>query len=198
MRKAGSRLDNVDRILIVGLGGSMRDGSATEQALDIALAEAQAAGAQVIRLGAQVLSALPLYGADTDGGGEAARELLSALRRAQGVIIASPAYHGSLSGAVKNAIDYMEDLRCDLRPYLDGVPVGLIATAGGWQATGPTLTALRSIVHALRGWPTPLGIGVNTTEAKFASGRCSDVVVASQLALIGRQVVEFAQRSRLA
>lgn len=190
------RLRAAAPVLIVGLGGSMRPGSATERALDIALAEAQAAGATVLRLGAGVLSALPLYGSDEAAGGQAAQELLSALRRADGVILASPAYHGSLSGAVKNAIDYIEDLRGDARPYLDGVPVGLIATAAGWQATGPTLAALRAIVHALRGWPTPMGLGINTREARFENGQCLDGVIAGQLALIGRQVTEFAARNR--
>lgn len=174
----------------------MREGSATEQALDLALAEAQAAGARVLRLGAELLSALPLYGAEPQPGGQAARTLLSALRRADGVIIASPAYHGSLSGAVKNAIDYMEDLRGDPRPYLDGVPVGLIATAGGWQATGPTLAALRSIVHALRGWPTPMGAGVNTAQARFEGGTCADEPTRAQLALVGRQVAAFAMHKQ--
>ena len=48
------------------------------------------------------------------------------------------------------------------RPYLADMPVGLIATAYGWQATGLTIAALRSIVHALRGWPTPFAAAINT------------------------------------
>ena len=72
------------------------------------------------------------------------------------IIVASPAYHGGVSGLVKNALDYVEDLRDAKRPYLDGRAVGCIACAGGWQAAVATLTGLRSISHALRGWPTPL------------------------------------------
>jgi FMN reductase len=183
-------------VLVVGLGGSMREGSATEQALDVALAAAEAAGARTLRLGARVLSALPLYGADPDRRSREAQEMLAALRQADGLIIASPAYHGSVSGAVKNAIDYIEDTRQDVRPYLDGVPVGLIATAAGWQAAGPTLASLRAIVHALRGWPTPLGVGVNTSHARFETGGCSDEATMAQLQLVGRQTADFAARNR--
>ena len=68
---------------------------------------------------------------------------MEAIRAADGVIIASPRNHGSISGLVKNAIDYVEGTAKDQRVYLDGVPVGLFATAYGWQATGSTLAALR-------------------------------------------------------
>lgn len=121
-----------------------------------------------------------------------AQELVSAIRSASGVILASPGYHGSISGLVKNAIDYIEETANDTRAYLDGIPVGLIATAYGWQATGSTLAALRSIVHALRGWPTPFGAAINTSGGIFAEGECIDPVVSSQLALLGRQVYDFA------
>ncbi len=58
---------------------------------------------------------------------------------------------------MKNAIDLLEDLRGDSRVYLDGRAVGCIVTAAGWQGCNTTLGAMRGIVHALRGWPTPLG-----------------------------------------
>ena len=69
----------------------------------------------------------------------------------------------STDEAIKNALDYAEDTAKDARPYLDGRAVGCIACAYGWQATDSTLIAMRSIVHALRGWPTPLGVAANTT-----------------------------------
>jgi FMN reductase len=57
-----------------------------------------------------------------------------------------------------------------------------------------TLTALRSIVHALRGWPTPLGAAINSKQVIFdEDGGCSDVNVVETLRLIGGQVVEFAE-----
>jgi FMN reductase len=94
---------------------------------------------------------------------------------------------------VKNAIDYIEDTAKDARVYLDGIPVGLIATAYGWQATGSTLATLRSIVHALRGWPTPLGAAINSSGGIFKDGACTDPGAANQLELVGKQVYEFAR-----
>jgi FMN reductase len=107
--------------------------------------------------------------------------------------VVSPGYHGTISGLVKNALDYVEDLRDEERPYLDGRAVGCVATATGWQAAVTTLTSLRSIVHALRGWPTPLGAAVNSGEVSFGGvGECTSETVAGNLRTIGKQVAKFA------
>nr|WP_133901220.1 NAD(P)H-dependent oxidoreductase [Actinophytocola oryzae] len=182
LRPVGGR-----RPLVVGIGGTGRPGSTTERALELALASAEGDGAEVHLLGGAFLSALPLYlpqHVHRDGN---ARELLSLVARADGVVVASPSYHGGVSALVKNALDYLEDLREDCRPYLDGRAVGCVVTSAGWQAGGATLAALRSIVHALRGWPTPLGVTLNTTERPLDGDR-----PVAQLHLVGRQVVQFA------
>jgi FMN reductase len=97
---------------------------------------------------------------------------------------------------VKNAIDLLEDTRGDERVYLDGMPVGCIVTAAGWQGCNTTLGALRSIVHALRGWPTPLGVTLNTAGVKLfdAQGQCLDAQVEASLRLLAEQVVKPARR----
>ena len=178
---------------IVGIGGTATAGSSTEQALTLALAAAERAGARVQMFGGELLAALPHYLTDASTNCAEGQALVAAVRAADGVIIASPGYHGSISGLVKNAIDYVEDTAKDKRVYLDGIPVGLIATAYGWQATGSTLATLRSIVHALRGWPTPLGAAINTTGGIFKAGSCTDAGAAMQLDLVGKQVVQFAR-----
>ena len=127
------------RPFILGVGGTPRPGSTTELALAVSLKAAAAAGAETVMIGGKDLM-LPMYnpyetGADSP---EAAR-LVDHFRRCDGLIIASPAYHGSLSGLMKNALDYAEDLRDQERVYFDGVAVGLVACAGGWQAAGQTL-----------------------------------------------------------
>lgn len=116
--------------------------------------------------------------------------MVAAVRDADGLIIASPGYHGSISGLVKNALDYFEDLSTDVRPYFHGRPVGLIATAFGHQAAMSTLLTLRSITHALRGWPTPIGAAIRTTPETFDDlGEIIDVGARMQLELVGKQVV---------
>ena len=93
-----------------------------------------------------------------------ALELVGALRDADAVVVGSPGYHGAVSGLVKNALDYIEDLREDPRVYLDNTPWGCISCAYGWQAAVGTLGQLRSIGHALRAWPTPLGVAINSAD----------------------------------
>lgn len=182
-----------DAPFVVGIGGAANAGSSTEKALACALDAAAQAGARVRMFGGGDLVALPHYLTDPKGLSETGHDLVAAVRRADGIIIASPGYHGSVSGLVKNAIDYLEETAKDNRVYLDGVPVGLIATAYGWQATGSTLAALRSIVHALRGWPTPLGAAINSSGGIFRDGVCTDPGAATQLRLIGEQVLEFSR-----
>jgi FMN reductase len=109
--------------------------------------------------------------------------------------LGSPGYHGSISGLVKNALDYAEDLRADVRPYFSGRAVGCIATAGGWPGAVNTLGALRDIVHALRGWPTPLGAAINSAEQVFdEEGTCHVPRIAQMLDLIAGEVIGFAIR----
>lgn len=187
-------MTGIVRPLVVGIGGTTSAGSSTERALDMALRAAEAHGVETLAFGGAALAALPLY---TPGAVRSSQEmaLVDALRRASGVIIASPGYHGSVSGLVKNAIDLIEETAKDARVYLSDVPVGLIATAYGWQATGTTVAALRSIVHALRGWPTPFAAAINSGQCRFdATGGCGDPAVAEQLALVGRQVALAAVR----
>lgn len=142
-------------------------------------------------LGADALQ-LPVYAPERGERCEGALRLVAELRRADGVVVASPGYHRGLSGLVKNALDYTEDMRADQRPYFEGRPVGCIAAAAGWQATTTTLVALRSIVHALRGWPTPLGVAINSAETVFAEDGSPPRLLQQQLQIMASQVVGFA------
>ncbi len=182
-----------DRPLIVGIGGTIGAVSSTERALRIALGAVEREGYATRLFGGEDMARLPLYDPRATERTPAERDFVEAVRGASGVIIASPGYHGSLSGVVKNALDLLEETAKDARPYLADLPVGLIATAYGWQATGSTIAALRSIVHALRGWPTPFAAAINTQITKFDDqGGATDPAVVEQLCLIGRQVARFA------
>lgn len=176
---------------VVGIGGSIRDDSDSERALRQVLAGAEDAGADTVAVTGRDLM-LPFYDPSIPDRTEAAARLVELLRGAHGVVLVSPGYHGTVSGLVKNALDYIEDLRDEPHPYLDGRAVGCVATARGWQAAVTTLTALRSIVHALRGWPTPLGVALNSAEVTVdAAGVPSDPTVLGNLRKIGEQVAAF-------
>lgn len=179
------------RPYLVGIGGTARPGSSTEKALRFALAQAQAHGADTLLLCGEDLD-LPLYSPHSPVRSPAVDRLIAELRRADGVLIGSPGYHGGLSGLVKNALDYTEEMRDDDRPYLSGRAVGCLVTAAGAQGAVTTLSAMRDVVHALRGWPTPMGVCiVGTTPAFGPDGGCLSPQAASQLSIMAGEVLAF-------
>jgi FMN reductase len=170
---------------IVALGGTTRALSSTGRALAAALAIAEARGVRTTLLTGDAI-AFPNFEPGAVGGDPDVAAFVAALRSADGVIIGSPGYHGTFSGMVKNALDHVELMAGDDRPYFHGLPVGHIAVAAGWQAAVSTLIGLRSITHALRGWPTPLGVAINTAEGP-------DVIDAAtpQLEIMVGQMLDF-------
>jgi FMN reductase len=179
------------RPYIVAIGGTTRAGSSTQRALALCLREISARGGETHLVSGPDLD-LPPY---TPGARlpVAARQIVAELRRADGVILGTPGYHGGISGLVKNALDYIEELRSDERPYLEGRPVGCVVTASGEQGAVTTLLALRSVVHALRGWPTPLGAAIVTSNEIFDSaGECLSEKIDGQLRTLSQQVLAYA------
>lgn len=182
---------------IVAIGGTTRSDSSTGYALQASAAACLALGAQVTVVPGASLADLPLYSPEEPARSPAQLQFVETVRRADGLILATPAYHAGMSGLLKNAIDLLEDLRSDERPYLHGRAVGCIVTAYGWQGAGTTLTSVRTIVHALRGWPTPLGVTMNTATPVFdAQGQCQEPAIQAQIDAMAFQVVDFARRMR--
>jgi FMN reductase len=183
---------------IVGIGGTTRAGSTSELALRATLALAEGLGARTSVLCATDLVMDP-YDPMFKTRSDSAQRLVQLLREADGIVIASPSYHGSIPGLLKNALDYTEDMRNDERAYFDGRAVGCVVCAEGIQAMGTTLFTLRSIVHALRGWPTPYSATINSSTKPFGpDGLLREEAVSAQLKTVAQQVVQFAQHSLLA
>jgi FMN reductase len=181
---------------IVGLGGTTRVGSTSERALVVALDQARALGCETAQFTGARLPA-EMYDPARPERSVAATALVAALRRADGVLIATPAYHGGMSGLVKNALDYTEDLRDDERVYLQGRAVGCIVCADGAQALGSTLAALRAVVHSLRAWPTPYAATLNSSLKPFgAPGTAPDPAALQACQTVAAEVVAFARMQR--
>jgi FMN reductase len=142
--------------LLVGLGGSLREKSYTRAALIEALRIAETdRGAETELLDVRELN-LPMFEPDLMVNEYPAEDqininrLLEASRRAEVMIWASPTYHGTMSGVVKNALDFLELLADDEPPYLQGHAVGLI----GVNDSSPFASMINS-VHELRAWLAP-------------------------------------------
>lgn len=170
---------------IVALGGTSRATSSTGRALALGLKIAEARGARTTLLTGDAI-AFPNFEPGSTGGDANVDTFLAALRSADGVIVGSPGYHGTFSGMVKNALDHVELMSRDERPYFHDMPVGLIAVASGSQAAVSTLIGLRSVTHALRGWPTPLGVAINTDGTDDAIDRAE-----GQIAIMVGQMLDF-------
>jgi FMN reductase len=179
------------RKLIVGIGGTLRAGSSTEACIQRVLKYAKEFGAETRLFSGQAID-FPIYAPGREQQLSQVTELLTSLRTADGIVIGSPGYHGGISGLVKNALDYTEGMAKDAKPYFSGKRIGCVATGSGWQGCNATLQALRNVVHSLRGWPTPLGIAVNTKEPAFnKDGEALAAELDLQLRLMARQVMAF-------
>jgi FMN reductase len=179
---------------VVGIGGTLRSNSSTERALRHCLSAVERQGGRTMLFCGDDID-LPMYNPHDTGRTEKAAAMVTALREADAVVVGSPGYHGGVSGLVKNALDYIEDLRTDPRVYLDNTPWGCISCAYGWQAAVGTLGQLRVIGHALRAWPTPLGVAINSADQIWdEGGALVDVTVQGQLDMLATQLLAGALR----
>ncbi len=177
---------------IVGLGGSLRSPSSSLSALEVALESASRMGARVDLLDVRSLD-LPLYEPEAPASVGMSR-LAELTAAADGMIWSSPLYHGTVSGAFKNALDWLQLLADEDKPFLTGKPVGLIATAGGVQGL-QAINTMEFVVRALRGWTVPFVVPIARAYQAFTDdGLPREQGLADQLAKLGREVVLAAHR----
>ncbi len=176
---------------IVGLGGSLGRVSRSRTALRHALEGAAAAGAQTELLDLRELD-LPMYNPDLADPTEAAEHLLESSYSADGMIWSSPLYQGTISGAFKNALDWLHLIGDRDPPYLHDKVIGLLSAAGGAHGL-QAINTMEFSVRALRGWAVPYVVpisgGVFDSEAELR-----DEGVEAQLDRLGREVVRVAAR----
>jgi FMN reductase len=137
---------------------------------------------------------LPMFRRGMDIAPDAARELCDAARQASGMIWASPLYHGTISGAFKNALDWLDLLRDSKPPFLTDKVVGLISTAGGTQGL-QAINTMEFVVRALRGMAIPLVAPVSRAYRAFdETGQATDDAIDDLLRALGREVATLCIR----
>lgn len=175
---------------ILTLPGSLRRGSYNRRLLSIA------AGLAPTDMTFQTLDldGLPVFNEDIETSGDpvAVRRLKQAVSEADGLLIATPEYNGSLPAALKNAIDWAS------RPYLSSALIGKPCALIGVSVTpGAARTALAHLHHVLvRAGADPLvhSVGVGVVQERLdAEGHLIDVGVRSELKHLLAELGQAAQ-----
>jgi len=175
-------------ILIVGIVGSLREGSYTRMAVRIALAGAAEKGAatKLIDLRDYTLPFCDGSGREEEGFPDVLR-LRQEVAAAQGVILGTPDYHGSFSGVLKNALDLMGFNE------FGGKVMGLVGVAGGALGTVNALNDLRKVGRSLHAWVVPQQAAVPQAWKHFRDdGSLDDPDYEKRLREVGREVARFA------
>lgn len=175
---------------IVGLNGSLRPGSYSKQALQLALQSAKAYGASVELLDLQVLQLPFCSGAESYPGYPDVEHLKSSVRQADGLILATPEYHGSVSGVLKNALDLMSF------DELSGKVTAAISILGG-QSNSNALNDLRIITRWVHAWMIPEQVAIGQAWKAFdAEGNLTDPKLRQRLEELAQSLVDAAQQLR--
>jgi FMN reductase len=178
---------------IVGLGGSLNEVSTSRAALGIALDGAAAAGAETEVLDLRELD-LPLFSSHLSDPGPNVAKLIDSSYDADGMLWSSPLYNGTISGSLKNALDWLHELGSREPAFLHDEVIGLISVAGGTQGL-QAINTMEYVVRALRGWAVPYVVPIPGAASLFdASGSAQDPLLDRQLRALGEEVVRVAQR----
>ncbi|AFY50201.1 putative flavoprotein [Nostoc sp. PCC 7524] len=177
-------------VKIVGIGGSLRANSYTQLALQIAAQRLEAIGADVEILDLRQLN-LPFC----NGGKEYpeypdVQRLRDTVSNTDGLILATPEYHGGVSGVLKNALDLMSF------DELSGKVTGLISVLGG-QANSNALNDLRLIVRWVHGWVIPEQIAIGQAYGAFSSeGKLLDEKLSQRFDQFAQSLVDNTRKLR--
>ena len=129
---------------IIGISGSIRTGSLNTRLLHAA-AELTPVG---VTLDIISIADIPLYNGDIDGEvkPDSVERLKNRIKESDGVIFATPEYNYSISGVLKNAIDWAS--RPGYKSVLAKKPAAILSAAKGPVGGGRAQSHLRDIFSA--------------------------------------------------
>lgn len=175
---------------VVGISGSLREGSYSLQALHVAAARIEALGVPV-----EILDLRSLHLPFCDGGEDYpaypdVQTLRQSVTAADAIILATPEYHGSVSGVLKNALDLMSF------EHLAGKVTGLISVLGG-QSNSNALNDLRTITRWVHAWTIPEQIAIGQAWKAFdANGQLQDETLDKRFDAFAQSLVATAEKLR--
>ncbi|MAU74792.1 MAG: NAD(P)H-dependent oxidoreductase [Candidatus Poseidoniaceae archaeon] len=144
---------------ILGLSGEYRTTSKCGLLVNIALGIAKEKGAEVIFWDLDT-DPLPIVGEEGCWENENVKRFQDLATSCDAFLAASPEYHGTMSGAMKNTFDWLYG------KHISGKPVGLMSTLGGAQNSN-TLNHMRIMLRWLHAWPVPEQLAIGKVKEAF-------------------------------
>jgi FMN reductase len=177
-------------VRIVGIGGSLRTDSYSQIALIQAGQRIQALGAEVEILDLRTMNLPFCNGEDDYPDYPDVERLRLAVKQADGLILATPEYHGSVSGVIKNALDLMSF------EHLSDKVAGLISVLGG-QSNSNALNDLRVILRWVHAWVIPEQIAIGQAWKAFGpEGKLLDEKLSQRFDQFAQSLVENTRKLR--
>jgi azobenzene reductase len=175
---------------IVGFNGSLSATSNTYKGVKAVLDASRENGAEVVLYDLRK-NPLPLFHPDHSEqlDDDNVRLFTKLLSEADGIILGSPEYHNSLSGAFKNAIDWVG------ASQFENKPVALVSAAGGALSLA-TLTAMQTMIRSLHGWVVPVFGSIAGGTAFNGDGTFQDSGMQKRFQTIGFKLVNMAELLR--
>jgi len=175
-----------DEVRIAAVAGALRAASLNRKLLALAVRELEKAGAVVEVIDLKAL-ALPIYDQDIEDAAfpEPAARLKQSLLRAQGLLIATPEYNGSIPGGLKNAIDWASRPKGPPgAPFRDKLVLVMGATPGP-AGTRYAQAHLRQSMVNLGAWALPGFVAIPHADGAFDErGELRDDAVRAHLAKV--------------
>ena len=166
---------------ILGVNGSLREKSRTALALRRLLDFAAEHGAETRILDLRELE-LPLYRPDRSGNSAAELRMGGDMTWASAVVLASPDYHGSMSGSMKNFLDYnWEECAGKVFAYL----------CSSHEKGLTVMDQLRTVIRQCYGWSMPYGVSFNGKEDFDSEGTLKNTKVEARLRMMARDLVVY-------
>ena len=168
---------------VLGVSGSMREGSYSRRALAAVLEAARRRGAETNLLDLRT-ARLPMYVPDappTDAAGHVA-PVTEAVGWADALVLGSPDYHGSMSGAIKNFLDYHWE-------EFTGKLFGYVCASHEKGLT--VMDQMRTAVRQCYGWSLPYGVSVHGEKDFDATGHVVNPALQRRLNMLGRDIVSY-------
>ena len=177
-------------VKIVGIAGSLRPESYSQQALKLAAQRVEALGAEVEILDLRQMKLPFCDGEDNYSDYPDVEKLRNQVKSADGLILATPEYHGGVSGVLKNALDLMSF------EHLSDKVTGLISVLGG-QPNSNALNDLRLIARWVHAWVIPEQIAIGQAWKAFDSeGKLLDEKLSLRFDKFAQSLVENTSKLR--